>query len=106
MVNNYVLHHRNDLWPRADEFDYTRWIRDSKTGMKPKLPHPFAYLPFGAGSRNCIGQNFAMLEAKVMLAMFVQRCNFSIEPGQTVVPQITITMRPKYGLKARVTKRS
>jgi cytochrome P450 len=106
LINNYVLHRRNDLWPRADEFDYTRWIRDPKTGLKPKLPHAFAYLPFAAGARNCIGQNFALLEAKIMLAMFVQRCNFELVPGQKIVPEFKITMRPKYGLWLKVSKRN
>jgi cytochrome P450 len=81
-INSYILHRRSDLWPRPLEFDYTRWIRDPKTGLKPKLSHPFAYLPFAAGSRNCIGQNFALLEAKLILAMFVQRCDFKLIPEQ------------------------
>ena len=105
MINSYALHRRPDLWPRADEFDYTRWLRDPKTGLKPKLPHPFAFLPFAAGTRNCIGQNFALLEAKIMLALFVQRCNLELVPGQKIVPEFKITMRPKYGLWFKVTRR-
>jgi cytochrome P450 len=105
-INTYALHRREEFWPRPNEFDYTRWIRDPVTGLKPKLAHPFCYLPFAAGSRNCIGQNFALLEAKVMLAMLVQRCNFELEPGQKIVPDVRITMRPKYGLRARITRRS
>ncbi|CAF3828857.1 unnamed protein product, partial [Rotaria sordida] len=102
---SHVLHRRSDLWPRPLEFDYTRWMRDPKTGLKPKLPHPFAYLPFAAGPRNCIGQNFALLEAKIMLAMFIQRCNFDLVPGQKIVPDVKITMRPKYGLWTNISKR-
>ena len=105
VVNTLILHRRDDLWPRPLEFDYTRWLRDPITGLKPKLPHPFAYLPFAAGPRNCIGQNFALLEAKVMLAMFVQRCNFEMVPGQKIVPELRITMRTKYGLWAKISKR-
>lgn len=104
-INTYALHRRPDLWTRPDEFDYTRWLRDPKTGLKPKLPHPFAFLPFAAGNRNCIGQNFALLEAKIMLAMFVQRCHFELVPGQKIVPEFKITMRPKYGLWTRMTRR-
>jgi cytochrome P450 len=105
LVNNYILHRRKDLWSRPDEFDYTRWMRDPKTNLKPKLSHPFAYLPFAAGSRSCIGQNFALLEAKIMLAMFIQRCNFHLVPGQKIVPDFKITMRPKYGLWLKVSRR-
>ena len=92
LLNSYIFHRREDYWPRRNEFDYTRWIRDPVTGLKPKLAHPFCYLPFAAGPRNCIGQNFALLEAKVMLAMLVQRCNFEIEPGQKIVTDVRVTM--------------
>jgi cytochrome P450 len=104
-VNSYVLHRRSDLWPRPLEFDYTRWLRDPKKGLKPKLTHPFAYLPFAAGPRNCIGQNFALLEAKIMLAMFVQRCDFKLIPGQKIVPEVKITLKTKYGLWANISRR-
>ncbi|CAF4486299.1 unnamed protein product, partial [Rotaria magnacalcarata] len=69
-------------------------MRDLKTNLKPKLAHSFAYLPFAAGPRSCIGQNFALLEAKLMLAMFVEKCNFDMVPGQRIVPDVKITMRP------------
>ncbi|CAF1504412.1 unnamed protein product [Rotaria sordida] len=106
LFNTYALHRHADFWPRPLEFDYTRWMRDPITGLKPKLPHPFCYLPFGAGPRNCIGQNFALLEAKIILAMLVQRCDFEMEPGQKITPDVRLTMRSKYGLRAKVTKRS
>lgn len=106
VINSYTLHRRADLWSRPHEFDYTRWLRDPVTDLKPKLAHPFCYLPFAAGSRNCIGQNFAMLEAKIMLAMLLQRCDFLMEPGQNIAQEFIITLRPKYGLWAQVSKRS
>ena len=103
--NSYTLHRRAEFWFRPHEFDYTRWLRDPSTGLKPKLAHPFCYLPFSAGPRNCIGQNFALLEAKVILAMFLQRCDFQFEHSQNITPDVQITMRPKYGIFARVTRR-
>ena len=105
IMNTYTLHRRSDLWPRSLEFDHTRWMRDPKTDLKPKLPHPFAYLPFAAGPRNCIGQNFALLEAKIMLAILVQRCEFELVAGQKIVPDVKITMRARYGLFAKITPR-
>jgi cytochrome P450 len=105
LINTHAVHRREEYWSRPNEFDYTRWLRDPITGLKSKLTHPFCYLPFAAGPRNCIGQNFALLEAKVMLAMLIQRCHFELEPGQKIVPEIRLTMRPKYGLFARISKR-
>ncbi|CAF1102662.1 unnamed protein product [Adineta ricciae] len=105
LINSYTLHRRSDLWPRPLEFDYMRWLRDPKTGLKPKLCHPYAYLPFASGPRNCIGQNFALLEAKIMLAMFIQQCDLKLVPGQKIVPDLKITLRTKYGLFADITKR-
>ncbi|CAF1089813.1 unnamed protein product [Adineta ricciae] len=106
MVSVQVLHQREEYWSQPTEFDYTRWMRDPITGLKPKLSHPFCYLPFGAGPRNCIGQNFALLESKIILAMLIQRCNFEIEPGQKIVPVVRIAMKSKYGLRAKITQRS
>ncbi|CAF3786162.1 unnamed protein product [Rotaria sp. Silwood1] len=62
-------------------------------------------LPFSAGPRSCIGQNFAMLEAKIMLALIIRRFRFELEPGQKLVPEIIVTMRPKYGMWMRVSPR-
>ncbi|CAF1365763.1 unnamed protein product [Adineta ricciae] len=106
VIHNYVLHRREDYWPNPLKFDYTRWIRDPVTGLKPKMTHPYAFLPFASGPRNCIGQNFALLEAKVMLAMLVQRCNFELIPGQQIVPEMKgVTMKAKNGILVRVQKR-
>ncbi|CAF2661129.1 unnamed protein product [Rotaria sp. Silwood2] len=106
LVHNYSLHRREEYWPRPLEFDYTRWMRDSISGLKPKLPHPFAFLPFAAGSRNCIGQNFAILEAKIILAMFVQRCEFILLPDQHITPEMKgVTIKAKYGLFAHIKQR-
>ncbi|CAF3017769.1 unnamed protein product [Rotaria sp. Silwood2] len=107
MVHTYALHRREEYWPQALKFDYKRWIRDPVTGLKPKLAHSCAYLPFASGPRNCIGQNFAILEAKVMLALFVQRCEFELVPGQNYAPEIIgITIKPKNGLLTRIKRRN
>ena len=106
LINTYLVHRQEKYWKNPLEFDYKRWMRDPVTGLKPKLAHPFCYLPFAAGSRNCIGQNFALLEAKVILAMFVQRCQFELQPkNQEIVADIRITMRPKFGLFSRISRR-
>ncbi|CAF0729825.1 unnamed protein product [Adineta ricciae] len=107
VINTYILHRREEYWSDPLTFDYKRWMRHPTTGLKPKLAHPYAYLPFAAGPRNCIGQNFAILEAKVILAMFLQRCTFELTPNQTIVPELKgATMPPKYGLYGYVKKRN
>ncbi|CAF0885833.1 unnamed protein product [Rotaria sordida] len=107
LVHNYVLHRREDYWPRSLEFDYTRWMRNPVSGLKPKLAHPFAYLPFAAGPRNCIGQNFALLEAKIMLAMFVQRCDFKLLPNEQITSEMRgVTIKDKYGIFAHIKQRN
>lgn len=106
LINTYLIHRQEKYWPRPLEFDYTRWMRDSITGLRPKLAHPYCFLPFASGSHNCIGQSFALLEAKVILAMFIQRCNLELEPkNQKILKDFRITIRPKYGLFARISRR-
>ncbi len=68
------------------------------TGLKQKLTHPFSYLPFGTGSRNCIDQNFVILEAKVVLAIILQRCYLQLEFSLKFTPKMHIILRLKHGL--------
>jgi len=58
-----------------------------------------AYFPFGDGPRICIGNAFALMAAKIILATTVQRYHLSLVPGQEIVPQRLATLRPKYGLQ-------
>ena len=106
VIYSYAVHRRKEYWTNPLEFQYQRWLRDPTTGLKPKLSHPYAYLPFASGSRNCIGQNFALLEAKVMLIMFLQHCQFELVSGQIITPEMKgVTMRTKNGLLTRVKRR-
>src|SRR5262249_18360489 len=60
--------------------------------------HRFAYLPFGGGPRICIGNNFAMAEAQVILAAIAQRYRIRLAPGREVTPIGKITLRPRGGV--------
>ncbi len=90
----WLLHHHRRLWDEPNRFDPDRFLPERSAG-RPR----FAYLPFGAGPRVCIGQVLAMNEAVLILASLAQRYRLRLAPGQDIVPQANVTLRPKYGLK-------
>ncbi|KAH7293694.1 hypothetical protein KP509_28G037100 [Ceratopteris richardii] len=58
-----------------------------------------AYAPFSMGPRNCLGQSFAMLESRAIVAMTLQRFTFTVSPGYIHCPIATFTLRPQYGIQ-------
>jgi len=98
-VNAFLLHREPKHWgPDAERFIPHRFLERTKRPV-------CAYMPFGAGPRACIGQNFAKLEAKVQLAAIVSRFKMDLTPGQKVVPDLNLTLRPRSGITALVTHR-
>ncbi|MEM9774211.1 MAG: cytochrome P450, partial [Chloroflexota bacterium] len=65
----------------------------------------YAYLPFGAGPRVCIGGQFAMIEASLILAQTLQKFRVELVKGQAVTPKPLVTMGPADGLYVRLVKR-
>lgn len=97
MLSQYAIQRDPRWYPDPDRFDPDRWEND----LLKRLPK-YAYFPFGGGPRLCIGQQFAQMEAALMLATILQRFDLTLVPGQKIVPQPSITMRPRYGLKMKV----
>jgi len=64
----------------------------------------FAYLPFGGGPRQCIGNNFALVEAQLIFATLVQRNRLLAVPERPVLLEPTATLRPTGGLWMKITK--
>jgi cytochrome P450 len=88
--------HRDARWYDApDEFRPERWEGD----LLKRLPR-FAYFPFGGGPRQCIGNSFALMEAALILATIAQQYRFRLVEGHPVVPLASITLRPRYGIRA------
>lgn len=90
MVCPYLLHRDPTNWPDPDRFDPERF---APGGLKDQL-YPYAYLPFGGGPRLCIGNQFALMEMQILLAMLVR--DFDVKPvsDAPIVPRPLITLRP------------
>lgn len=96
----FVVHRRPKLWPDPDRFDPDRFTIENDSA-RPR----FAYFPFGGGPRGCIGNQFAMLEAQLIIAAIAQRFRIEVVPGQEIRPEPLITLRPRPGIRVAIRKR-
>ncbi|SPP63646.1 cytochrome P450 [Nitrospira lenta] len=96
----YVMQRHPRYFPDPERFDPERFT-DTAKKERPQ----FAYFPFGGGSRVCIGEHFAKMEATLILASLAQRFRLSLVPGQTIVPEPTMTLHPRNGIRMRVEQR-
>lgn len=89
------IHRDKEVWGEdADEFRPDRFAK----GVSQACKNPYAFMPFGIGPRICIGQQFALMEAKVILSLILQSFGFRLSPSYRHVPITAITMRPKHGV--------
>ena len=88
------LHHNAEYWPDPEIFDPERF-----SPTRTESQHRFAYLPFSAGPRKCIGNEFAMMEGTLVLAMLLQRYRITLA-DQVVRPNLSATLKPSRGIRA------
>ncbi|CAL9123789.1 unnamed protein product [Musa acuminata var. zebrina] len=89
------LHHDPEYWGSdTDEFKPNRFSR----GIAGACRSPHAYIPFGSGTRTCAGQNFAMVELKVILSLLLSKFVFSVSPSYRHSPAFRLTIEPEFGM--------
>ncbi|MBL0403130.1 cytochrome P450 [Microvirga aerilata] len=101
VIAPYVLHRHRTLWDQPDAFRPERFLTEERGRIDR-----FAYLPFGAGPRVCIGASFSLQEAVIVLASIVRHMRLDLVQGHEVVPVQRITLRPGGGLPMHVTQRA
>jgi cytochrome P450 len=98
-VSMYAVHRLAHLWPDPETFDPSRF-EPEKVSQRSR----FAYLPFAAGHRNCIGAGQALLELRLVVSRIAQRFELELAPDQKIEPAPGTTMYPRYGMKMRITR--
>lgn len=98
-MSQWVMHRHSRYFDRPEDFNPERWADDLA-----KIP-TYAYFPFGGGPRVCIGKSFALMEAVLIVATIAQKFRLMLVPEHPLVPQPSISLCPKYGIKMLLTKR-
>jgi cytochrome P450 len=97
MISYYTTHHDEQHWPHPEKFDPARFAPGEKYA-------PYTFIPFGGGPRNCLGANFARVEAAVILARLLQRYRFELQ-NKHVRLHMGATLEPRPGVFMKVVNR-
>jgi enediyne biosynthesis protein E7 len=97
LISPYTLHRNPGFWPEPERFDPERFSAE-QTAERPR----YAYIPFGAGPRFCVGSNLGMMEATMVLAVLMRDLEFRSPPGRRVVPEPMLSLRVRGGLPMTV----
>lgn len=96
----YVTHRHPDFWTDPDRFDPERFS-DANRAAHPR----YAYFPFGGGQRKCVGNQMAVVQMHLTLAMVAQRFRLRLVPGHPLTLATTVSFRPTQGIRLTITPR-
>jgi len=99
LVSQYVIQRDPRFWDNPEGFDPERFAPE-RSENRPR----YAYFPFGGGPRQCIGNEFALMEATLVLATIAQKYRLHLVPGHSVEPYPIFTLRPRHGVLMTVHK--
>lgn len=100
VASPWVVHRSPELWPDPTRFSPDRFAPEQRAGR-----HRFAYFPFGAGPRQCVGAQFAMLEVPLIVAMILREFAVRLLPGQEIRPLPRVSLRADRPVWARLARR-
>ncbi len=93
----YITHRHPKYWEKPEEF-FPEHFLPEKVATRPR----FAYFPFGGGSRQCIGNNFALMEAQLIIATVTQKYRLRLADKRTIEPETSVTLRPRGGVRMKL----
>jgi cytochrome P450 len=97
IISPYAVHRHPQFWDDPELFQPSRFAPEGEAKR-----NRYAYIPFGAGPRLCIGSGFAAVEAHLIMAMIAQRFWLELPPGERVSMDALVTLRPRHGLSMRL----
>jgi cytochrome P450 len=100
LLSCYVVHHDPNVWPDPERFDPDRFLPE-----RAKDRHRFAHFPFGGGPRLCVGDQYALTEAQLVLARFAQTLDLRVAPGCEIAARAGVGLRPLHPLRIHATRR-
>ena len=98
LVGTYNLHRHPTFWSSPEQFQPERWLDAERPRSR------YAYMPFGAGPRTCVGLHFASVEGPLLLALIGRRYDLQLAQ-ERVEPQLMVTLRPKGGMRMMIQPR-